>query len=360
MTQVAVIMAGGYGERFWPMSRLSRPKQFLKIFSDHSMVRETFLRLLSILPAEQIFVVTGGEFKDRILGELPEMDENNIIIEPCRRDTAAAIALSAIHIEKQYPAAVMLIVASDHIIPDLVQFKSVIDSGFKIAKDTSCLLTIGIQPARPETAYGYIEIGDTISHIDGVDAYEVKQFVEKPDYNRSVQYIEAGNFLWNSGMFIWETQTFLDELSIHLPELYSGILEIGECLGKKDEGKVILKVFEGLSRISIDYGLMEKCKNILCITGTFSWDDVGSWSSLYRCLNKDDDNNIRSGQVLSIDTKDSIILGDQSTLIGVVGVKDLIIVKTRDAILICHKNDEQKVKDLVMKIQNDDSLHNFL
>ncbi len=360
MTKVAVIMAGGHGERFWPMSRLSRPKQFLKIFSDHSMIRETFLRLCSILPADQIFIVTGGEFKDRILGELPEMDEDNVIVEPSRRDTAAAIALSAIHIESRYPAATMLICASDHIIPDLVSFKNVIDSGFKIAKDTSCLLTIGIQPSRPETAYGYIETGDTISQADGVNAYEVKQFVEKPDYNRAVQYLDSGNFLWNSGMFIWETQTLLEELSIHLPEIYSGILEIGECLGKRDQEEVTLKVFEELPRISIDYGLMEKSKNILCITGTFSWDDVGSWSSLYRCLNTDDNNNIQSGQVLSINTKDSIILGDQKTLIGVVGVKDLIIVKTRDAILICNKSDEQKVKDLVKEIQDDDSLHNFL
>lgn len=360
MMQVAVIMAGGYGERFWPKSRVSRPKQLLKIFSDHTMIRETFLRLNTFLSNEQIFVVTGREFKDKVAQEIPELDIENFIIEPFRRDTAAAIGLSVIFVEKRYPGAVMLICASDHIIKDLLHFRDVVTNGYKIAKTTSCLLTLGIQPTEIETGYGYIEIGDMINQEGNTEAYEVKQFIEKPNYEKAAQYVENGSFLWNSGMFIWETQTLLEEMSKHMPELYSGVLEIGEVLGKRQEENVIDKVFRSLKKISIDYGLMEKSKNILCVKATFQWDDVGSWSSLYRCLNVNKENNIQSGQVLTVDTSNSIILGDSNTLIGVVGVKDIIIIKTRDAILICNKSEDQKVKQLIKKIEHEKSFHKFL
>ncbi|MDH4127342.1 MAG: mannose-1-phosphate guanylyltransferase [Spirochaetota bacterium] len=360
MKEVAVIMAGGYGERFWPMSRISKPKQLLKIFSDNSMIRETFLRVNSFLSASQIFIVTGKEHQVKIANDIPEMHVENFIIEPCRRDTAAAIALSAIYVEKRYPGAVMLICAADHLIKDIMMFRNIITNAFKIAKSTSCLLTLGITPSRIETAYGYIEIGDLISQESSTEAYEVKQFIEKPNYTKAAQYIEMKTFLWNSGMFIWETQTLLEEISKYLPEHYSGMLEIGEFIGSRQEENIKEKVFETLPKISIDYGIMEKSKNILCIKTTFQWDDIGSWSSIYRCLNTNEDNNIQSGQVLTVNTKDSIILGDNSTLIGVVGVKDLIIIKTRDALLICNKNDDQKVKDLVKMIEKNESLNKFL
>ncbi|MDH5682809.1 MAG: mannose-1-phosphate guanylyltransferase, partial [Spirochaetota bacterium] len=305
MTEVAVIMAGGYGERFWPMSRLNKPKQFLKVFSDHSMIRETYIRLENFLPPERIFIVTGEEYLEQTVKELPELSETNFIIEPFRRDTAAAIALSAIYVEKRFPGATMLICAADHIIKDVLQFRTIVQSGFKIARDTSCLLTLGIEPARPDTAYGYIEVGDVISEISGTGAYEVKRFVEKPDYSTAARYVDQGNFFWNSGMFIWEAQTLLEELSKHLPEHHMGMLEISESLGSPSEENVKRKVFEGLQKISIDYGIMEKSKNILCIKSTFDWDDVGSWTSLYRCLNVDDNNNIQSGKVMALNSRDT-------------------------------------------------------
>ena len=226
MTQVAVIMAGGHGERFWPMSRSSKPKQLLKIFSDHSMIRETYLRLKAFLPDEHIFIVAGRDFKDQILSELPELDNDNYIVEPFRRDTAAAIALSAIYVEKKIPGAVMLICASDHLISDVNLFKDIVTNGYKIAKATSCLLTLGIKPTRNETGYGYIEVGDKISEEKDTEAYEVKQFVEKPDYLKAAQYVEKGNFFWNSGMFIWRTETIINEIKQHMPDLYEGLIQI--------------------------------------------------------------------------------------------------------------------------------------
>ena len=235
-----------------------------------------------------------------------------------------------------------------------------IDNAYQIAKSTSCIITIGIQPSRVETSYGYIEIGYEISQESGTNAYEVKQFIEKPQYSKANQYIQSGNYLWNSGIYIFETQTFLEELSKYLPEIYSATLEIADSIGHYNEESVKEKLFENFPKISIDYGIMEKSRNILCIKGSFQWDDISTWSSTYRCLNSDENNNIISGQVISIDTSDTIILGDKNTLIGAVGLKDLVIIKTPDAILICNKNNEHKLKELIKSISEEENYKNFL
>ena len=360
MTDVAVILAGGDGGRFWPLSRKSKPKQLLKIYSNYTMVRETFLRLNHFMATDKIFIVTSQPYIEKIAQDVPEIPPENYIIEPLSKDTAAAIALATIYIQRRYPASTMVICPSDHIINEIFLFEETLKNGFNIAKETACLLTIGISPDRIETAYGYIQTGDIISKQRRTEAFEVKEFVEKPDYNHAAGYIEKGNYLWDSGIFIWDTQTVLEELSKFMPLLYSGMLEISDHLGTENEDQIKAKVFQSLEKTSISYGLLEKSKNILCIKAEFKWDDIGSWSSLYRCLQSDDDNNIQSGNVMTHDTKESIIIGDNNSLIGVIGLKDVIIIKARNAILICNKHEDQKVKELLQQIIEKETLEDYL
>ncbi len=360
MTQVAVIMAGGGGERFWPMSRSSHPKGFLKLFSENSMIRETFLRLRYFLSADRIFVVTSKDYTDKIHEEIPEIKPENIITEPFPRDTASAIGLAAITIQKYFPDAIMFICASDHLIKDHKSFKSYIEQGYKIVKQKSCLLTMGILPIRPEIGYGYIEIDDVQSDSNIYKTYSVKQFVEKPDFNTACQYLRMGNYLWNSGMFIFKVETILDEISQHMPELYQGLINIKHSLNTSNQNQVIENVFNSLKKISIDYGIMEKTNNLLCLKLDLNWDDVGSWTSLSRCLIGNSDNNILNGNVLTKDSKDSVILGDNESVIAVIGLDNIIVVKTKDAFLVCNKSSEQEIKKILGDMKESDNLKPFL
>ncbi len=355
-----LILAGGYGEKLWPMSKLDKPMQFHKIYSNRSMLRETFIRLNYFLSANNIFVVTNERYIDQIYNELPEINKENYIFEPSSKGTATAIALSSIILEKKYPGLSIIVCPSNNIITSLPAFKNDIENAIRIADHSYCLVTFGIKPTKTDTSYEYIKIGDRIYDENGYQAYEVKKFVIEPTYKDVINFIDNKDFLWNTKIFISKAQVFLEEISKFMPNLYSAMLEIESYSGKINESKVKNEIYSKLNNISIEAGIFQKTKNLLCIKPNFHWDTINSWTSLSKALSSDDQNNIHSGQVINIDTSNSIILGDKHTLIGAIGIKDIIAIKVGDALLLCNKDNDSRLKELIDKIKKDKSLDSFL
>jgi mannose-1-phosphate guanylyltransferase len=346
----AVIMAGGKGSRFWPLSREKRPKHLLSITGEKSIIKYTVERITPLVPEDNIMVVTGASHSDEIKKELPGLPEENIIVEPMGRNTAPCIGLAALSIRKKDPDAVMVVLPSDHLIGDEKNFISVLSDAADIARNGDYLVTVGIQPTKPETGYGYIERGNTSETIGSSAIYDVKSFREKPDLATAEAFFKNGGFYWNSGMFIWKVSTLLESIEQFLPDLYKDLLTIEKALGTDRESEIIAEVYGDIDPISIDYGIMEKAKNVLMIPGDFAWSDVGSWDVLWEVLEKDENGNVVKGTVLSIDTADSLVFGSDK-LITLVGVKDLIVVETADALLVCDKKASQDVKKLVEKLE---------
>lgn len=358
--KVALIMAGGSGTRFWPRSRTGFPKQFLAFFKAKSLIQMTVERMSAIVGLENVFVILGKKHVRLFLEQNPGFPVDNVIPEPCGRDTAAAIGLAAVVISHLRPGSVMIVCPADHMIDDLPAFGSIMEHGARIADKTDCLITIGIPPAFPSSAYGYIEAGEKISNQGNVDAFEVKRFREKPDTATAKGYISKGNFFWNAGIFIWQTSTILQELSRHLPELYSLLAEIQNALGGEDPGATIDAVFPQAPKISIDYGVMEKSRNILTIRGDFFWDDLGSWTAYAGYMEKDASGNMADGLYMVENTSGCIIIGDKDHLTALSGVKDLIVVHTADVTLVCNRHDDQGIKALVNRLQEDERLSRFI
>jgi mannose-1-phosphate guanylyltransferase len=355
-----VIIAGGKGERFWPLSRKNYPKQFLPITSSNSMLYETIERLKGLVDLDDIYISTRIDLALYIHKIVPEIPLQNYICEPQPKDTAAAIGLATIYINKNFPGSTIIILPSDHFIKEKEIFQEDLEIAVKIAKTTSCLLTFGITPTRPDTGYGYIELGEIINKNYSNPAYEVKSFKEKPDLNTAKFYLEKGNFVWNSGMFVWTTNAILESFEKYMPELYKGLMEIEEAIDTKDQNETIIKVFEKLPKISIDYGIMEKADNVLCLKARFTWDDVGAWTSLERILKPNENNNIIKALWYGKETKNSIIVGNPEKLIVTLGINNLVIVQTDDAILIMDKSKEQEVKKIVEEISKNENLSKFV
>jgi len=344
-------MAGGKGTRFWPLSREKKPKHLLSITGEKSIIKYTVERIAPLVQEANIMIVTGESHSDEIKKELPSLPEKNILIEPTGRNTAPCIGLAALHIRKKNPDAVMIVLPSDHLIGDENTFISVLSDAADIAKRGDYLVTVGIQPTRPETGYGYIERGNAFDTIGNSAIYNVQSFREKPDLATAEAFFMNGGFYWNSGMFIWKVSALLESIEKFLPDLYEALLKMEDCLGTDRESEVVAEVYGDIQPISIDYGIMEKAENVLMIPGDFAWSDVGSWDVLWEVLEKDENGNVVKGKVLSIDTADSLVFGSDK-LITLVGVKNLIVVETGDALLICDKNASQDVKKLVEKLEN--------
>ncbi len=355
----AVIIAGGRGERFWPKSRIRTPKQLLPIASKKSMLYETVKRISPLVKLDDILIIARKGLEARIKKELPKIPAKNIISEPFGRDTAAAVGLGAILAEKKDPDSVMVVLPADHVIGEPKKFLKTLRVAIKAAQDTDNLVTMGIKPTRPDTGYGYIEIGSPVRQFAGSPVYRVKRFTEKPDRKKALRFMKSGKYLWNSGMFIWRTSVILGAIKKHMPRLYRGLLEIQEALGTKKEERTIEKVYRKLDKVSIDYGIMEKAKNTLVVKADYLWDDVGNWQALERISVKDKEGNITKGKVSSLDTRDSIILCDKG-MVGTIGLKDLIVISTGDAILVCPKDRAQEVKELVHKLGNNSKLKKYI
>ena len=344
-------MAGGKGERFWPKSRTNLPKQFLSLTNGgKSMIQHTVERLEGLVELENVYVVTNKLYEELIVEHIPNLPLENIIIEPEAKNTAPCIGLAAVHIAKKNPESKMIVLPSDHLIKFNEIFLDTLKLGLEVVEDDENIVTIGITPNYPETGYGYINFKKGVSPHEITNVYEVLRFVEKPDLERAKQYLTSGEYLWNSGMFIWKVSTILKCFEDFLPEIYTGLKEIETTIYTEKYLEILKKVFSEIPSESIDYGIMEKANNIYVIPGNFGWDDVGSWLSLERINNTNQDGNIISGNVVTVKTKNSIIQGSKK-LIATIGLEDIIIVDTDDALLICNKDNTQEVKEVIANLK---------
>lgn len=348
MKKTALIMAGGRGERFWPKSRVNLPKQFLSLTGDgKTMIQLTVERILPLVDIEDIFVATNRNYKKLLMEQIPEIPEENILCEPIGRNTAPCIGLGAVHIAKKYGDAVMFVLPSDHLITHPQIFRRSLADAAEVAEQGSNLVTIGITPTYPETGYGYIQIHP--EETTGA-AFAVERFVEKPDLETARLYVASQQYLWNSGMFTWKVSTILENMRSFMPGTYEGLLRIKEAIGTEDQESVLEKEFQAFKSESIDYGVMEKAKNIYILSASFGWDDVGSWLALERMQQRNEFGNVISGNVVSIDTKNTIVQGT-GKLIATVGVEDLVIIDTDDALLICDKNSTGDIKKVIENLK---------
>lgn len=339
-------MSGGIGSRFWPASREAKPKQFLDFFgTGKSLLQMTFDRFKKIIPVENIFVVTNDNYKELTQQELPELKADQILTEPMRRNTAPCIAFGTYHINALNPDANIVVAPSDHLIIDETEFVRIINNAFDFVSKHSTLLTLGILPSRPETGYGYIQVSD--EKLDNVT--KVKVFTEKPNLELAKVFYESGEFLWNSGIFIWNTKTICDALRLHLPEV-TNVFDKGlDKFGTPEEKAFIDEVYSYCPNISIDYGVMEKAGNVYVQTANFGWSDLGTWGALYDISDKDDMGNVSVGaNVMLYDSTDNIITLPKDKLAVVQGLNDYIIVESDGVLLICKKEEEQRIKDFVI------------
>jgi len=348
----AVIMAGGRGTRFWPRSREKMPKHLLDIQSEKSLIRETVDRIRPLVSPERTLIVTGRSHAVELIRLLPEIPSENIIIEPVGRNTAPCIGLAALHIQKRAGDAVMLVLPSDHRIAAEAQFRHVLEAAAVAAASQEALLTIGIEPTGPATGYGYLEAGELVSTDGDLQIRRVKSIREKPDLATAGEFLEKGGFLWNSGMFIWKASTILSEIARFLPDVYQGLTEIQPVLGGEGEDAVIERVYPSLPSVSIDYGVMEKAKNVLVLPGDFGWSDLGSWDALWEESPKDEDGNVVRGRFIGIDSGDSLVYSPEK-LVALVGVRDIFVVETKDALLICRRERSQDVRRVVEKLEKE-------
>ena len=347
----ALILAGGSGERFWPLSRRNRPKQLLRLVSKRTLLEETLARLEGFVPDERILILVNVEQEKAVRDLLKKFPRENIIAEPAKRDTAAAVALGSGWVAARDHSATMLAFPADHVITDRAAFQETMKTAATAAEQMGALVTIGIKPTWACPGFGYIEQGAPIKLPDAgkIAVHRVIRFREKPNVDLAESFLRKGNFRWNAGMFVWPVPTVLSEFNRHTPELADFISQVRSA---KDLDKVLRDRFEKLPRISFDYAIMEKADRVLVVEASFDWDDVGSWQALARYFKKDEHGNIANRAVAALDSSDNIIFNDSdaTTTVALVGVHNLIVVRTRDAILICDRHDAEKIKKLVGKL----------
>ncbi|HER25450.1 MAG TPA: mannose-1-phosphate guanylyltransferase [Candidatus Atribacteria bacterium] len=361
MKNVAVLMAGGRGQRFWPHSRFDTPKQLLSITGGNSMIRETVNRVLPLIDLSDIFISTTEDLFNSIKDALPEMDYLNYILEPVGKDTAACVGLAAVILEHRYkdPATTMITLPIDHIIKDCEKFLEVIKEACVLARETGNLITIGIKPSRPETGYGYIYVGEEVKKTENITACAVNNFTEKPDLETAKKFISEKKYLWNSGIFVWTCADILKAIKKEIPNLYQGLMKVKDSLGTLHKKEILKDVFYGLEKISIDYAIMEKVSNRLVVKGDFSWDDIGSWTSMERIFPRDKDGNVIKGSHEGVDTERCVIINDEG-LVVTIGLSDLVIVSSGDIKLIYPKKREGDLKKIIKRMVNNHNYKKYL
>lgn len=346
-----VLLAGGSGTRLWPLSIRSKPKQFLSIGAEGSLISQTAGRLKGLIPQENLWVVCGKKHAESIPLHLKEISVEQILVEPEAKNTAPAIALAALQIGARDPEAVMMVLPADHLIlkEDIPAFVENLSTAAQIAGQKKALVTLGIPPSHPATGFGYMERG--VEHqMEGRSYYNVRAFHEKPDGNTAQQYLEQGGFYWNSGMFIWEAQTFLKEMRLLQPEMYAQLEILTPKLSSPDYPEVLAGVFRVIENISVDYAIMEKAKEVYMVPADFSWDDVGDLTTFTKVLSPDDSGNRVQGQVFTLDAKGNLVLAETKP-IALIGVENLIVVETKGAVLVLPKERAQDVKKMVEKLK---------
>lgn len=347
----AIIMAGGAGTRFWPLSTDKKPKQFLRLFDDdRSLLQKSFERVIGLIPNDRILVLTNKAFVDLVAEQLPEIPAENIIGEPMRRDTAGAICLGTVLCQKRFGNPVVATLTADHMIEPVALFQKTLLSAIRFAQKDQVLYTFGIQTTYPATSYGYLELGKKVADDNGIEHFELIRFKEKPDLETARHYIKSARFKWNSGIFVWTVDTILKEMERHIPFHLKSIYKAVRFNGTTRWLEALEKAFESLKTISIDYAVMEKAQNVRCVECTFSWSDVGSWNVIKDFLPKDEDDNFFRGHLIASNSHGNLIFcEDKRETVMLVGVKDLVVVRSGNKTLITHEDQSEEIKKLVQR-----------
>lgn len=351
----AVIMAGGGGTRLWPLSRAKRPKQMLNLFGNHSLFQTAVKRLEGLFSLDHILVVTIEDQVEALKKQFPGIPDSNYLIEPVPRGTASVVGYAAVALQDRDPQAVMAVLTADHYIGNVSRFHSVLVSASELA-EKGYLVTLGIQPEYPATGFGYIQVGELIGEYNGIEAFTVRSFKEKPGEEQARMMVSDGQHYWNSGMFIWQVDKILNEFDIQMPDLSKRLSAIAQSWGNEDQFEVVKSVWYNLETVTIDYGIMEGADNAAVVPASnLDWNDVGSWDALFEVLETDEHGNIlyKEGELLLEETSGSLIYTDQTNrMLVTIGIKDLVVVDTEDILLLCHKNQAQKVRRVVEKLRS--------
>jgi mannose-1-phosphate guanylyltransferase len=341
-------MSGGIGSRFWPFSRENKPKQFLDFFgTGRSLLQQTFDRFVRIIPIKNIYIATNQMYADLVKQQLPELEDNQILLEPTRRNTAPCIAYASYHIQSINPSANIVVTPADHLVLQEQRFLKNIQTGLDFVSNFSALLTLGVKPSRPETGYGYIQTEDTGKN----NIQRVKAFTEKPNFEMAKTFFESGEFFWNSGIFLWNVKTILDAFKLHLPDINTRLSKYLDKYNTPEEKKFIEEEYPMCENISIDYGIMEKADNVFMLIADFGWSDLGTWGSLYDLALKVDQKNVPlKCKSLFIESSNNLVSLADGKLAVIQGLNDYIVVESDNVLLICKKSDEQRIKQFVADV----------
>ncbi len=367
----AVILAGGRGERFWPLSREHRPKQLLKLLGPRSLLQQTVDRVRPLVPLKNLLVITTAAQAPAVRRQLPGLPRENLLLEPVGRDTAPAVTLGAAVVGARSPTAVMAVLPADHVIPDEKKFRQVLAEAFDLAGRGQVIVTLGIPPTEPATGYGYIELGPRLPPPHGVKAYRTPfhralRFKEKPDLDTAREYLASGRYRWNAGMFLWSFVTLTHGLETHQPELHAACRRwfAAATQGPAALTRVLTREYPEINRISIDYALLEKAHNVVCADADFAWDDLGAWPALARHLKTDADGNAVVADCVSVDAARNLIYDARSksrrTPVALVGLREAVVVLTDDAVLVADLHRAQEVRDLVRRLARSDRYRKLL
>ncbi|MFZ5980067.1 MAG: mannose-1-phosphate guanylyltransferase [Candidatus Zixiibacteriota bacterium] len=356
----SVIIAGGKGERFWPLSRQDRPKQFLKLTSDRTMIEETIERVRPLVPMENVRIVTGARMEKLILESVKNIKHENIMTEPFGRNTCLAIGLAAIHLVNEDPHAVMLVLSADHLVNPQEKLLKILEDGAAIASKEDCLITIGIVPNRPETAYGYIKMGDLYKNENDSVVYRVSAFTEKPKLVVAQEYYFSRKYLWNSGMFIWSARAILNAIKEYQPEMGAHLEDYARVIGTDKESQAREDLYKKTNSISIDYAVLESAQNVLTIKANIVWDDIGSWTALERYKDRDSENNVLVGETEMLGSYETTVYNNEDGIVCCLGVADLVVVRSGDITLVAHKTRVGEIKELLAKLNSDEKKRHYL
>jgi mannose-1-phosphate guanylyltransferase len=365
-----IIMAGGRGERFWPLSREKTPKQLIKLLGDKSFLQQAVANILPLLPMKNIFIITNAAQAPEVRKQLPKLPKDNVVAEPVGRDTCAAVTLGAALVGARSTTGVMAVLPADHVIPDAKKFQQVLSDAFDVAAQGQAIVTIGIKPSEPATGYGYIHTGHELPTPPGAKKtkttfFKAERFVEKPNFETALEYVNSGQYRWNAGMFVWSFITVTNSLEKHQPEMFDACQRWFKVANNPAKlAKVLAKEYPAIKKISVDFALMEKAQNVIVADGAFEWDDLGAWPALARHVKQDAEGNAAVADFIHVDAARNIIYDARSkgrrTPIAVVGLRDSILVQTDDAVLLAHKSQAQKIKELVKRMADDARLKKLI
>ncbi|MBW1946700.1 MAG: mannose-1-phosphate guanylyltransferase [Deltaproteobacteria bacterium] len=349
----ALVLAGGFGIRLWPRSRRHRAKQFLCIHSQETLLEQTISRIRPMFPWDRIWVFTKPAQKEDVLAHVPGLISSNILIEPCPKGTAAAIAWATARIESLHPNNVIAVLPSDHLIEDEEEFRRVLDAGLSFAGSNPCLVTFGIRPSRAEPAYGYIEIGRLQNKVGDKDCYEVTAFHEKPDRETAFRYISSRAFFWNSGIFAFSSTVLFESLKKWIPAAWEALERMRSFSGSTEEASVASRYYNLIPDDSLDKGLIEKASNVVVFPCDFGWHDMGVWETYYDLSARDKDGNAVDGPVIPVECRNCLLMSEGGILVAAVGAEDMVIVAEGDAVLVCPRNRLGEIKQVVEKIRKE-------